>query len=216
MTDAARPRATPLIAWGLGLVALSVGLGAGVYAHGNGPFDIDAAWNVLTGGWDHQILLGFSLFMAFVGGGWFAFVAVPIAGTAVLLALRRPWAALYFVAAQALSVGLVQLLKQTFGRARPEDIILLADFGSYPSGHVAMAATLATALIVIFRRRWLLAVGIAWVLLMAFSRTHLHAHWLSDTVGGALVGAGAALVVAGALSGLLARERRRRATPSLG
>jgi undecaprenyl-diphosphatase len=49
-------------------------------------------------------------------------------------------------------------------------------------------------------------VGACWVLLMAFSRTYLHAHWLSDTVGGAMLGAGAVLLVAAAFAVPMARE----------
>ncbi len=55
------------------------------------------------------------------------------------------------------------------------------------SGHTANAATIAIVLIVLFPRGLAVAVGVAWTLLMALSRTVLHAHWLSDTLGGALV-----------------------------
>jgi membrane-associated phospholipid phosphatase len=47
------------------------------------------------------------------------------------------------------------------------------------------------------------------VVLMMWSRTYLHAHWLSDTVGGALIGAGTALLVAAAFAVPMAREREK-------
>lgn len=219
--DASAPRAVPLILAGVTLIALSAGLGAWVLARGNGPFDIDSGWNVLLADRRWPFLLDLSVFMAVIGGGWFTTLVGPLVGAVVLLVRRRPWSALFFAVTPALSAALVQILKHTFGRARPEDIILLADYGSYPSGHVAGAATLAAALIVVTPRVWTVVVGVVWVVLMAFSRTYLHAHWLSDTLGGALVGAGTALVIAGALARLRARERpaapgSRRRAPSLG
>ena len=111
------------------------------------------------------------------------------------------------VAAQAATTGAVQLLKHLFGRVRPEDIIVLSDAGSFPSGHVANAATLATVAVILFPRLWVLIVAGAWVFTMAFSRTYLHAHWLTDTIGGALVGIGVALLVAVPFAVPLARER---------
>ncbi|WP_439593416.1 phosphatase PAP2 family protein [Microbacterium sp.] len=199
-------RVAPILVTGIVLILLSAGLGWWLFSRGNAAFAIDVWWNsLLASGWS-PILGGFSLVMNFLGGGWFAVLVVPIGGAVVLALLRRPWSATYFIAAQAISAGLVQLLKTTFGRARPEEILVHSDYGSYPSGHVAGAATLATVFVILFPRLGVLIIGAAWVLLMAFSRTYLHAHWLSDTLGGALAGAGAALVVAAAFARLLSRE----------
>ena len=49
---------------------------------------------------------------------------------------------------------------------------------------------------VLFPRVWVAIVGAAWILAMALSRTFLSVHWASDTLGGALVGAGVVLVLA--------------------
>jgi len=75
---------------------------------------------------------------------------------------------------------------------------------------IANAATIAVALAIIFPRVWVWIVGAAYVLLMAFSRTYLHAHWLSDTIGGAALGAGVSCIVAAAFAVALAREPRAR------
>jgi len=194
---------------GLALVVLSCVLGFWIFTHGDPPFAIDVWWNVVVAEMWNPILTGFSRVMNWVGAGWFGVLVIPIGGAIALVLLRRPWAAAYFLAASAVSAGGVQVLKHVFGRVRPEDIIVVSDYGSYPSGHVANAATLAVTAAVIFPRVWVMIVGAAWVILMAFSRTYLHAHWLSDTVGGALIGAGAALLAAAAFAVPMAKESLR-------
>ncbi|GAA1751456.1 hypothetical protein GCM10009747_06110 [Agromyces humatus] len=149
-------------------------------------------------------------FLNFIGGGRFAVFAVPVTTAVVLLILRLPWAAGYFIVGSAASAGVVQLLKNTFDRGRPEDMIVASDFGSFPSGHAANAATIAVAFGVIFPHVWVWVLGAVYAVLMALSRMYLGAHWLSDTVGGMLVGAGVALVLWAAFSKPLEGERLAR------
>lgn len=131
----------------------------------------------------------------FLGGGWFGIFVVPLAGTAAFVLRKRPWSGLVFLLGSAVSAAIVQGLKVLFGRARPEDILLALDSPAFPSGHVANAATVAVLLALLLRRGWIWAAGAIYVILMALSRTYLGAHWLSDTIGGALVGAAAAVLV---------------------
>lgn len=201
-------------AWGLVglvLIALACGLGAWVYVRGASPFTLDVWWNQLFAGAPSPALLSFALVMNQIGGYVTAILIVPVGGALALVLIGRRWAALYFLAAVAASALLVQVLKQTFGRARPQDILVLSDYGSFPSGHTANAATLAIVAGIIFPSIWVRLVGGAWIVLMAFSRTYLHAHWLSDTVGGALVGAGTALLLAALFSHLRTRDDDRLA-----
>jgi undecaprenyl-diphosphatase len=209
--EIARPRPWRVQALvGAVLLALACGLGAWVFARGNDPFAVDAWWNgILVDSASNEVVFTFALVMDRLGGTWVAIYVIPIAGALALVLLRRPWAAVYFLAASILSAAAVQVLKRSFGRARPEDILITSDYGSFPSGHAANAATIAAVVVVLFARAWVVIVGIAWVVLMAFSRTYLHAHWLSDTLGGALAGAGVALLVAAAFSVLLAKDRGR-------
>lgn len=151
-----------------------------------------------------------SLAMNYLGGGVIGVFIVPIAIIAALGLFRRFWAALYFTAATVLSAGLVQLLKSLFGRARPEEILVHADFGSFPSGHVANATTMAVVLAIILRRSWIWVAGVVYVILMLLSRTYLGAHWLSDTFGGLLLGVGVAVIVWAPMANRLFRENERR------
>ena len=148
-----------------------------------------------------------ALFFNYAGGTLIGALIIPLATVIALLAARRRWAALYFAIASSASAIAVQILKQLFGRARPEDMLVASDFGSFPSGHVANAATIAVAFGVIFPFVWVWIAGAAWTILMAISRTYLGAHWFTDTVGGFLVGAGMALVVWGPFARKLEQER---------
>ncbi|WP_150958374.1 phosphatase PAP2 family protein [Microbacterium testaceum] len=196
---------------GVVLIALACALGAWVYFRGPSPFAIDVWWNQLFASAPSQPLLVFAIAMDTVGGHLTAVLIVPVLGALALFLSRRRWSALYFLAASVGSALLVQVVKHTFGRARPEDILIVSDYGSFPSGHTANAATIAVVAAVLFPHLWVRIVGVAWVVLMAFSRTYLHAHWLSDTAGGALIGAGAALILAAAFSRLRARDEDRLA-----
>jgi Membrane-associated phospholipid phosphatase len=169
--------------------------------------EVDGEWMAEVLEWRSPVGEAASRVFDFLGGGWFAIWLVPIAVAVVLLVLRRPWGALLFVAGSAVSAGIVQVLKTLYGRARPEEILLDLDSGSYPSGHVANAATIAVLATVLVARWWVAVAGAAYVVLMAFSRTYLGAHWVTDTVGGALLGASVALLGWALLARRLRRER---------
>ena len=191
----------------IGVVLLVLAIGLGIQVTLEADIDVDEWWNSFVDVFSP--LQPGAFVMNFLGGGWFATFVVPLGAAAILLALRRPWGALFALCASAGSALAVQLLKAAFGRARPEDMIVVSDHGSYPSGHTANAATIAVIAVVIVPRVWVAVLGAAWVFAMAFSRTQVHAHWFSDTVGGTLAGLGAALVVAALFTAVLERERER-------
>ncbi|WP_455133884.1 phosphatase PAP2 family protein [Microbacterium aurum] len=191
----------------IGVVLIAATVGLGILIALEADVDVDDWWNGFVS--TFAFLQPFSLALNFLGGGWFATFVVPLGGAAVMLALRRPWGAVFVLAASAGSALVVQVIKGMFGRARPEDMIVVSDHGSFPSGHTANAATIAAIAVVLFPRIWVAVIGVAWIFAMAFSRTQVHAHWLSDTVGGTLAGIGAALVVAGAFTVVLEQERAR-------
>jgi membrane-associated phospholipid phosphatase len=147
-----------------------------------------------------------ALVMNFLGGGWFAVAVVPalVIGT---LGLAKRWrAAIFFGVSVAASAGLVQVLKQLLGRARPLDKLVQIDSGSFPSGHVANAATMAAVLCIVFWRTWVWLAGAAYVALMMLSRTYLGVHWLTDTIGGLVLGIAVAIMVWAPLADSLRRE----------
>ena len=200
-------RHIPLVA-GLAAVVAAALLGLIISARSGGlPFEFDEEWAEDVLSFRGPVGDVFAYFMNALGGGVVGVFVVPVLAAILLVIVRRPWGALYFILASAASAGVVQVLKSLFGRARPEDMIVTSDFGSFPSGHVANAATIAVVLGVIVPRVWVWVLGAVYTVLMAVSRTYLGAHWLSDTIGGLLVGAGVALVLWAVFAAPLERER---------
>jgi membrane-associated phospholipid phosphatase len=200
------PRRLAALAAGVALLMV-VGLGILVTIRAISPEGLDAEWM-------EEIVEHRSAFWEvparafdFIGGGWFGVLVVPVGIAVGLLIARRPWAASAFVLGSAVSSGVVQLMKVLFARARPEEILLQLDSGSFPSGHTANAATVVVLLALLLRRTWIGIAGAVYVVLMALSRTYLGAHWVTDTVGGALVGAAMATLV-WALFATRVREER--------
>jgi membrane-associated phospholipid phosphatase len=214
-TSGARPRVGRRVAIIAGVSALVAAVLLGMLvtmSSGDNRFAVDLAWAEFMVSLRTPFGEWFAYFMNAVGGGVIGVFIVPIGAAIVLLVVRRPWGALYFIVASAASAGAVQVLKHFFARARPEDMIVVSDFGSFPSGHVANAATIAVVVGVIVPRTWVWVLGAVYTVLMAFSRTYLGAHWLSDTVGGAVLGASLALAGWALLAPWLRREHRRPGT----
>ena len=214
--EAARvSRRWPLIS-GAVAVLLVAGLGAIIALRGNLPSEADAEWmeEIL----EHRSPLweAPALLMDHIGGGIFGVFVVPLLIIAVLCFFRRFVSALYFLIATVLSAGIVQLLKNIFERPRPEDILVVSDIGSFPSGHSANAATMAVVLGFIIRRLWVWVAGIAYTVLMVLSRTYLGAHWITDTIGGVILGSAVAVIVWAPFAYRLHQERKGRPRPLIG
>lgn len=138
-------------------------------------------------------------FLAWVGNGYGRGLAVAL--LALPLLARRRWLGLGALAAVELLTPLTTAsLKALSDQARPPERLVSTNGSSFPSGHTSYAAATLVALVLLYtgpgprRRLWwaLAALGIA---AMAWSRTYLHAHWLSDVVAGTTLGSALALAV---------------------
>ena len=178
------------------------------YRESDKPFGFEVAWMGEMVKLRAPVWTIPALAFDWVGGGIRSIVYVPLTIIGGLLIWRRPWGALYYATAALTSVTLTTIIKDLVGRPRPTEILVAPDFGSFPSGHSANAALIAMTLGIIFRRIWIWITGTVYTLLMMLSRTYLGAHWISDTVGGMLVGAGVAIIIWAPFAFRLYRERR--------
>jgi undecaprenyl-diphosphatase len=147
-----------------------------------------------------------------------AYVNWPLRIAALLLiAWRRHWLRL---AAFALAVLTSELfigpVKAAVDRPRPPGALIETTAASFPSGHAIAGTVTAIGLVLVLahpgpsRWRWEVR-AVAFGAVMALSRVYLRAHWLSDTVAGALLGAGLALGWPALL--MAVRERTRQLPP---
>jgi len=145
------------------------------------------------------------------GLGW----ALSLAAVGIALLVARRWLALVaFALIESLTSVSSGLLKAVVGRPRPPDGIVHPIGSSFPSGHAAYAGATCVALVLLFttrgpRRRWWWALAALAVIGMAWSRTYLQVHWLSDVVGGSLLGVGISLVVLAGAQRWCARRHSR-------
>lgn len=138
------------------------------------------------------------------GGLWYAVAAV-------LAAAGRPRAAVRG-AASMIVAGLLSdlVVKRFFSGSRPpaqevphgRRLRVYPTNPSFPSGHAASAAGFATGVFLESGSAGLVVAPLAAI--VAYSRLHAGAHWLSDVVGGLTIG-----VVVAALGRLLLPARRR-------
>lgn len=110
-----------------------------------------------------------------------------------------------YLVALAVTVALATIVKVAIGRMRPEEVLGLPNVRlvavpfsaegdpAFPSAHVARVAALA-ALLSLHERKFVVPMA-AFVVLEALSRIYVGVHWPTDTIGGAVLGAAAGLIL---------------------
>ncbi len=187
-----------------GAVLLGVTLvGAAWLAYRPGPTGIDSAvLRSLIGTRSHGLTSVAKTVSLLFSPAAMAIWVVAI-GVALVVRDRSLHRAVPIVAAAGVAAVADGLLKVAVARPRPpalEQIGTPETTFSYPSGHVTGTAVLIVALLVVVgvepvrRFGWALLAGVV-IALCAWTRLYLGAHWFSDVVGGAALGASAALLV---------------------
>ncbi|MEV6950424.1 phosphatase PAP2 family protein [Streptomyces sp. NPDC051183] len=200
---------------------LLVPLAAGLLLSGGGaPFfqEVDDRWAAWVVGSPHGAAADFATVLDRLGGPLGTVLPLVLIGC---LCVYGRWRSGLFVFTAAILANMLVVLplKQLVDRPRPPHPWVLVNDGSFPSGQVFSAVTLVIAAAVVLfpprARRWWWIPGGAYVLAMMWSRTWLHAQWLSDTFVGALAGAGTCLLLWRLFARLLDTEAERAATNSL-
>jgi undecaprenyl-diphosphatase len=156
----------------------------------------DAVWR-WAGDVRNAPTTGVALALSWLGSGWANWPLRAIA--LVLLAWRRHWLrAAALVLAAVTSELFIGPVKAATDRPRPPGALIETTGAAFPSGHAIATAVTAVGLVLVLARpgpqRWRWEVNAVLITsVMALSRVYLRAHWLSDTVAGALLGAGLAL-----------------------
>lgn len=108
----------------------------------------------------------------------------------------------YVIAASyLLSVIISNTIKYAVARPRPFTVYPFIEKlsgggnGSFPSGHTSDVFSVAMAVSLLFPKRSVVIPMFLWAILVGYSRMDLGVHYPSDVLGGAIVGAGAALLV---------------------
>jgi undecaprenyl-diphosphatase len=131
-------------------------------------------------------------------GGWIGLTLLGVGAVVVLVVERRPGDLLFFLVTYLGAQLVVALLKEFFGRARPDvgSAVPLPDSLSFPSGHATAGIASLGALAVLAaervpserarRRLWagVIAVGLA----VGLSRIALNVHFATDVLAGWCLG----------------------------
>ena len=163
-----------------------------VNALGPGP---DIAWTVLDPHTRNYVVL----------------VVLAVAAAALTSVRRIPGVLAQVLGSAFLAFVLLEAIYAVYDRPRPEEVLDLdlaghtwARLNSFPSGHLAITAALATSMALLFPR--LRGVLLAYVGAIGLTRIVFGAHFPIDVLAGAMLGVGSALLVADVAERLAGRS----------
>ncbi len=213
-----RPDGAPVVTrsraltWAAGCLLVTLLLGLGVLADLRPQQELDGTVSeALYAGDDRAGPLDGLLELLTAPGTTVVRVLLFLPAVAWLAVRRQWWTALWVSLAIVLVAPLTELLKESFGRVRPDFDLGGARYESlsYPSGHSSGIATLVTVALVLAwprlpagGRRAAVTAGVALAVLVGLTRMWLGVHYLSDVVGGLALGLAWSLGVALVLGGL--------------
>ena len=203
------PRTSAPLFWISGLVLLGLGAVLGLVAH-FAEAELDASdlpfneWFFALSG-AHEALREFAFDFQHIGSGNVTAPLAIVVGI-LLFSFRRWHWGVWFAVVSIGGLLISETFKYSVQRARPvwDDPLFFEKGFSYPSGHTLSGVTtwVAIGVVVLFvlPRPWSSVLGVVFVavgVLMGPSRLLLGVHWLTDVLGGWLLGFGWLLFVSG-------------------
>ncbi len=157
-------------------------------------FKLDTSYHTYVDAMRSLVIEKPVLFLTHLGDP-ISLLMISVAILLILWLLRKPVYVIQFAMTMVVAAGTVVVLKKIIGRARPTGIIP-EDGYSFPSGHALVSAVFFPLVIYCFRhyikRLWIerlfVILMLAIMLAIGWSRLYLGVHYLSDVVGGFIVG----------------------------
>jgi undecaprenyl-diphosphatase len=146
--------------------------------------------------------------LTWMGSSLVLWPLIGMVASVLVLSARRRREALFLIVALGGSVALSDLVKAIVDRPRPPAWVRLIEVSgsAYPSGHAmdAMSAFAALSVVLVVRRSMTGRVAVVGgaalaILVVGWSRLYLGEHWLTDVLGGYLLGATWVALIAAAL-----------------
>jgi membrane-associated phospholipid phosphatase len=207
-------RLTPLIVGAAAAIATILFLWVVLSVRRDQPFPVDLWWHELMLANRTEVGLVLAWIPGHTGGPVVAAITAVVIVTTLLI-LRWWWAAITVAATAVVCIAIAAPLARVVARLRPEESLAEIVPTSFPSGHVAFATALVTVLILLFRHWLWWVLGGVWVVWMAWSRTYLAAHWLTDVIGGLFLGVAVGVLVWAAVETIRRRRAARAGEPSV-
>ncbi len=152
---------------------------------------IDIATNAFMQSIQNPVLTTFSKFIAI------AFDPITLIIISLIIAIflyfKNSKNQAIFLASTILTTGIiVQLLKETFQRARPLNALISKSGFAFPSGSTTVALVFFGLMIYLFADKkyklmTILLAGLT-IFLIGFTRIYLRVHWVTDVIGGFIIG----------------------------